>query len=738
MKTLQAFGVTLVLLLLAACGDPAGNGQAKQPTITLTPTMATLELGGTQKLTAAVKDGAGSSVDNPELTWASADPTVATVNAEGVVTGIKAGETTISATYRTVKATASIKVEAAAARPSITVSPPEATIGLNATRQLTATVKDTAGNTVANPVLTWSSDAPAVANVSATGLVTSFAVGTANISVSFEGVTATAVLTVELMPTVTLSPVTAVIGVGSAPLPLSITVTDINGAPVANPAVTWSSSDTAIATVSNGLVTPVAQGVTEISATFEGVTETATITVRNQPEVTIIQPSSSGTPLYAGFLLEFIGEATDSDGEPLSGTSLVWSSDRSGQLASGATFTNDSLTSGPHLITLTATDDNGITGTASVSIDLLAATFSAFGDTITAGSNFACGLDMTGAAYCWGDNTHGQLGDGTTDQRNVPTPVVGGHTFAAISAGSSHVVALTDKGVLYSWGNNQSGQLGNGTIEAANTPRRLPGNQAFIAISAGASHTVALTPRGKAYGWGSNTAGQLGNGTSSATPNPTPVEVAGGHTFELISAGAQHTVALDEQGNAYGWGNGANGRLGHGNNDSSNIPVAVAGDLSFSAITAGGVHTTAIRADDGRAYSWGRGDRLGNNSTLDNKNEPTPVNGIRAYSAVSTSSEHTLALDTNGAAYAWGPNPTGAIGNGSTDQATVFIPVAVIGGHNFVAVAAGDLFTVAIDDTGAAWAWGRSSQGRLGDGGQIIEASRNTPHAVQGGIVFKN
>jgi alpha-tubulin suppressor-like RCC1 family protein len=147
------------------------------------------------------------------------------------------------------------------------------------------------------------------------------------------------------------------------------------------------------------------------------------------------------------------------------------------------------------------------------------------GPYVTAGYNFTCGIAVGGAAYCWGLNEDGQLGDGTTTQRNVPVPVAGGLSFARISAGLEHACGLTGTGEIHCWGDNTWGQLGDGTTADALQPVAVaaPGGAAWAWVSAGENHTCAVTTGGVAYCWGDNHYGQLGTGTTASSNVPVKV-----------------------------------------------------------------------------------------------------------------------------------------------------------------------------------------------------------------------
>jgi len=199
---------------------------------------------------------------------------------------------------------------------------------------------------------------------------------------------------------------------------------------------------------------------------------------------------------------------------------------------------------------------------------------------ISAGFIETCGVTTSGAAYCWGDNYSGQGGNGTTGRSSYsPVAVSGGLTFAAVSASYDYTCGVTLSGTAYCWGSNVHGQLGNGTTTDSPTPVAVSGGLAFAAVSAGDGHTCGVTPGGAAYCWGYNSSGALGNGTT--TNSAIPVAVSGGLTFAAVSAGVDHTCGVTPSGAAYCWGFNVYGMLGNGTTTSSTTPVAVSGGLTF-------------------------------------------------------------------------------------------------------------------------------------------------------------
>ena len=141
---------------------------------------------------------------------------------------------------------------------------------------------------------------------------------------------------------------------------------------------------------------------------------------------------------------------------------------------------------------------------------------------MSAGGAGTCGVTAGGAAYCWGSNFSGQLGDGTTTDRSSPVLVTGGVSFAAVSAGpgGDFTCGVTSGGAVYCWGYNGNGELGDGTTTNRSSPVLVMGGVSFAAVSAGGAHTCGVTAGGAVYCWGLNSSGQLGDGTTTDRSSP--------------------------------------------------------------------------------------------------------------------------------------------------------------------------------------------------------------------------
>jgi hypothetical protein len=290
---------------------------------------------------------------------------------------------------------------------------------------------------------------------------------------------------------------------------------------------------------------------------------------------------------------------------------------------------------------------------------------------VTVGETVACGATADGRAYCWGEQTFGQLGNGISSGGSSLTPalVVGAvvsnaFLLSRVTAGGFHACGLNASGSAFCWGQDSVFQLANGDGKTVNstTPIPVAGGFAFTTLSAGSKHTCGLRADAAVMCWGDNRRGQLGTPTTPDTASDTPVLVSG--TYSQISAGRFHTCALTPTGAAFCWGNNTNGQLGRGTPDSSVTPVAVAGGLTFRSISAGATNTCGITTG-GAAYCWGANDwgQLGNGNRGVSVNAPVAVTGGRTdFVAVAVGIRHVCAIASSGT-YCWGSNIFGALGN---------------------------------------------------------------------------
>ncbi len=348
---------------------------------------------------------------------------------------------------------------------------------------------------------------------------------------------------------------------------------------------------------------------------------------------------------------------------------------------------------------------------------------------VSAGMNHTCVLTVEGGVKCWGHNAWGQLGNGGTADSRHPADVTGlGSGVIALDAGSNFNCAVTTGGGVKCWGANSRGQLGDGTTAMKREPVDVTGLDTGVwAVSAGYEHTCALTDGGGVKCWGANSRGQLGDGTTTDRREPVEItELMGGAL--AISAGGYHTCVVLETGAVKCWGHNDRGQLGNGTTTRSLVPVDVSGmDTGAIFVSAGYEHTCALMSG-GDVKCWGENlfGRLGDGTTTD-RHEPVGVIGLAPGAIeVSAGDEHTCSLITTDGVKCWGHNDWGQLGDGSTDDRHAAFDVSGLT-SGAAGVSCGGEHCCAVIDPRGVMCWGHNNRGQLGDGSAT---SSSVPVAV--------
>ena len=359
------------------------------------------------------------------------------------------------------------------------------------------------------------------------------------------------------------------------------------------------------------------------------------------------------------------------------------------------------------------------------------------GSTLKAGVLHACGL-ATDGLYCWGDNAHGQLGNGTRTGAATPRKVNGGLTFLSVSPAWDFTCGITTIGA-YCWGSAAAGQLGDGKA-AFNTyvlsPVKVLGSESFTRLSSSGTitdesgatcsdatcfaHSCALTPSGEIRCWGSGI---------GATPEP----LIFNQRFKDVSLGYTYSCGIDLGQIAYCWGGGGYRESGPLSEGSYLPPLPVA--EVFQSISASADHTCALSVG-GDIYCWGANTsgQLGAPANAECRSrfavtpcraEPVKISTSSRFLAVSVGAatrersdiaptSHTCAITTDLNIVCWGANGFGELGNGSTQNAPA--PTAVASTLKFKSVTTGFGFTCGVAVDGQGYCWGLNTRGQLGNG----------------------
>jgi alpha-tubulin suppressor-like RCC1 family protein len=329
---------------------------------------------------------------------------------------------------------------------------------------------------------------------------------------------------------------------------------------------------------------------------------------------------------------------------------------------------------------------------------------------VTAGTDFTCALKTDSTVWCWGLNTSGQLGDGTTTNRNRPVQVSGLSGVADIDNQYDFACALKTNGTVWCWGSGSNGQLGNGGTASSSTPVQVSGLSNVTQIATGYQHVCAVVSNGSVWCWGWNIVHQLGDGTT--TNRTTPISVSGIFTATEVRAGAWNSCALLANQTITCWGdaNGFRGSAGSASTKSS--PTGISGVTLLS--KAHGQHMCAKLTDES-VKCWGYNDhgQIGDNSQI-NRNTPVLISSLAGMIGMSSANHTTCALKSDGTPWCWGWGGFGMLGTGN--DADQFVPAAVQGVTGVSQISSGYVHTCAVLTDSTIKCWGRNQYGSLGDG----------------------
>jgi alpha-tubulin suppressor-like RCC1 family protein len=345
---------------------------------------------------------------------------------------------------------------------------------------------------------------------------------------------------------------------------------------------------------------------------------------------------------------------------------------------------------------------------------------------IAAGGNHTCGIRTGNTLWCWGRSAAGELGTGqTTDQsqpQQITHPTAG---WTSVTAGEEHTCALRNDGTLWCWGNNSSGQAGIGTTTDVARPHQVtsPAGTGWAGVAAGADQTCAVRTDGTLWCWGDNTFGELGigNGTNQSLPQQVTTPASTG--WASVSGGDEHTCATRTDGTLWCWGANSNGQLGIGSFTTTtfDLPQQVTSPAStgWTSVAAGFAHTCATRSGASLwCWGWNSYGQLGIGNTTD-QGSPQQVTAPASTGwttvAIGPDGFHTCATRTH-TLWCWGANFGGQLGIGNTTDQSLPQQVEQPSRTGWSLIALGEQHSCATQPGHALWCWGFNRWGQLGIG----------------------
>jgi alpha-tubulin suppressor-like RCC1 family protein len=344
---------------------------------------------------------------------------------------------------------------------------------------------------------------------------------------------------------------------------------------------------------------------------------------------------------------------------------------------------------------------------------------------IAVGSSHALALYSDGTIWCWGANSRGQLGDGTTTSRWHRAQVLDLASIIAVATHADTSAALRADATVWTWGSNSYSALGNGTtVNQSTVPVQVLQDPStpltdVVAIASGYLHYLALKSDGTVWAWGADWAYQLGNSSGNNSAFALPVLLADGsplHDIVSIACGDDYNLALKADGSVWAWGYNSYRQLGSSDTIWARAaPGLVTGLTNVIAVAGGAYHSLALKSD-GTVWSWGRNTQgcLGNGSATGTQATPGQVADFDHVIAIAAAKTHSLALKSDGTVWSWGDNSAGQLGVGTSPNKSLS-PVQTQNLSAIIAIAAAGSQNMALAVNGSLFGWGANESGQLGN-----------------------
>lgn len=319
---------------------------------------------------------------------------------------------------------------------------------------------------------------------------------------------------------------------------------------------------------------------------------------------------------------------------------------------------------------------------------------------IASGDEHVCAITSANKLFCWGQNFHGQIGQGDLyNTHKIPMAVDASSNYTLVSGASISTCGITSTGVLKCWGRNTS------------APTIVDSGITYKSIAAGPDYNCGITTSDQLKCWGDNSYGQLG--LNNTTAQPTPVVVNNGTTYKSISVarGGWTTCAITSSDALQCWGFNYYGQVGNGNTSDTLAPVVIDPGTNYKKVSTGYYITCALTVAN-KLKCWGTG-YLGNGAYSSNLSNPTAIDVNTDYSDVSVYS-HICGLTMSNLIKCWGDNSEGELGTGNFTEAKS--PTALLSAETFTSVTTGNKFTCGLKLNGSVLCWGKNASGQFGYG----------------------